>query len=36
MARAKNRRGESQPSDALWYPSGYMRNVIEGVDVMVD
>ena len=36
MARAKNRRGESQPSDALWNPSGYMRNVIEGVDVMVD
>lgn len=36
MVRAKNRTGESQPSDALWNPNGYMRNVIEGVDVMMD
>ena len=35
MARATNRTGESQPSGALWNPAGYLRNVIEGVDVTV-
>jgi sulfite dehydrogenase (cytochrome) subunit A len=35
MARATNRIGESQPSEALWNPAGYLRNVIERVDVMV-
>jgi DMSO/TMAO reductase YedYZ molybdopterin-dependent catalytic subunit len=34
-ARATNRIGESQPSEALWNPAGYLRNVIERVDVMV-
>ena len=27
--RAMNRIGQSQPMEALWNPSGYMRNVIE-------
>lgn len=27
--RAINRIGQSQPMDALWNPSGYMRNVVE-------
>jgi sulfite dehydrogenase len=31
MARAFNRGGESQPLQALWNPSGYMRNVVERV-----
>ena len=35
MARATNRTGESQPSDPLWNPAGYLRNVVERVDVMV-
>lgn len=29
MVRATNRIGQSQPMDALWNPSGYMRNVVE-------
>lgn len=33
MVRATNRIGQSQPSDPLWNPSGYLRNVIEHVDV---
>ena len=31
--RAVNRIGQSQPSDALWNPPGYMRNVVETVRV---
>ncbi len=31
--RAFNRSGESQPMQALWQPSGYMRNVVESVKV---
>jgi DMSO/TMAO reductase YedYZ molybdopterin-dependent catalytic subunit len=31
--RAVNRVGESQPSEAAWNPSGYMRNVIEKIHV---
>jgi DMSO/TMAO reductase YedYZ molybdopterin-dependent catalytic subunit len=31
--RAFNRAGESQPMEALWQPSGYMRNVVESVKV---
>jgi DMSO/TMAO reductase YedYZ molybdopterin-dependent catalytic subunit len=31
--RAWNRAGASQPRDALWNPSGYMRNVVESVVV---
>jgi sulfite dehydrogenase (cytochrome) subunit A len=30
---ATNRIGQSQPSDPLWNPSGYMRNVVETVHV---
>jgi sulfite dehydrogenase len=33
MVRATNRIGESQPSEPLWNPAGYLRNVIEHVDV---
>lgn len=29
--KATNRLGESQPMEALWNPSGYMRNVVETV-----
>ncbi len=32
-ARAWNRSGQSQPMDALWQPSGYMRNVVESVKI---
>ena len=35
MARAFNTIGESQDYDPLWNPPGYMRNVIEYVDVQV-
>ena len=35
MARALNRIGESQPLDPLWNPAGYMRNVVEKVQVEV-
>ena len=31
--RAFNRAGESQPMEALWQPSGYMRNVVESVRI---
>ncbi len=31
--RAFNRSGESQPTDPLWQPAGYMRNVVESVKV---
>lgn len=31
--RAFNRLGESQPLEPLWNPSGYMRNVVETVNV---
>ncbi len=34
VVRAVNAIGESQPSDALWNPSGYLRNVVEHVDVV--
>ena len=33
IVRATNRIGESQPSEPLWNPAGYLRNVIEHVDV---
>lgn len=33
--RAINRIGQSQPDDALWNPAGYMRNVVEAVQVKV-
>lgn len=33
--RAFNRIGQTQPMDALWNPSGYMRNVIETTHVTV-
>jgi DMSO/TMAO reductase YedYZ molybdopterin-dependent catalytic subunit len=33
MVRAVNRIGESQPSAALWNPSGYLRNVVESIEV---
>jgi len=35
MARAVSNSGESQPSEASWNPAGYMRNVIEHIDVRV-
>jgi sulfite dehydrogenase (cytochrome) subunit A len=31
--RAWNRGGQSQPMEALWNPSGYMRNVVESVKI---
>ena len=31
--RAINRKGETQPMDATWNPAGYMRNVVETVNV---
>ena len=34
LVRAVNRAGESQPFEATWNPSGYMRNVIEKVRVI--
>lgn len=33
LVKATNRIGQSQPREALWNPSGYMRNVIETVRV---
>ena len=33
MARAINRIGESQPFEPLWNPAGYLRNVVEPVNV---
>jgi DMSO/TMAO reductase YedYZ molybdopterin-dependent catalytic subunit len=35
MAKATNRLGESQPSAPLWNPAGYLRNVIQELDVTV-
>ncbi len=35
MVRAVNRIGQSQPMDALWNPSGYMRNQVEKTHVTV-
>ncbi len=35
MAKATNRLGQSQPLEPLWNPSGYMRNVVETVNVNV-
>jgi DMSO/TMAO reductase YedYZ molybdopterin-dependent catalytic subunit len=35
MVRAFNAIGESQGREALWNPAGYLRNVIEHVDVQV-
>jgi hypothetical protein len=35
MVRAINWIGQSQPMDALWNPSGYMRNVVETVRIKV-
>lgn len=32
--RAIGNDGETQPSEAAWNPSGYMRNVIESIDVV--
>jgi sulfite dehydrogenase len=34
MVRAVNKIGESQSSEPLWNPSGYLRNAIEHLDVM--
>ena len=33
--KATNRIGQSQPTEALWNPPGYMRNVVETVKVSV-
>jgi hypothetical protein len=33
MARAFNGIGESQGTRPLWNPAGYLRNVVEQVDV---
>lgn len=33
MVRATNHIGESQPFDPLWSPAGYLRNVIERIEV---
>lgn len=33
--RAFNRVGQSQPVEALWNPAGYMRNVVETVNVEI-
>lgn len=33
MVRAVNRIGQSQPMQPLWNPAGYMRNVVESVQV---
>lgn len=35
MARALNRLGQSQPLEPLWNPAGYLRNVVEPVNVEV-
>lgn len=32
-AKATNRIGHSQPMEALWNPAGYMRNVVETVNI---
>jgi sulfite dehydrogenase len=33
MARATNNAGETQPLEPLWNPAGYMRNVVEAVEL---
>jgi sulfite dehydrogenase len=33
MVRAVNAIGESQPAEPLWNPAGYLRNVVEHIDV---
>ncbi|WP_113887737.1 molybdopterin-dependent oxidoreductase [Roseiarcus fermentans] len=33
MVRATNAAGDTQPLEPLWNPSGYMRNVVESVNV---
>ena len=35
MSRALNRIGETQPLEPLWNPAGYLRNVVEKVQVEV-
>jgi sulfite dehydrogenase (cytochrome) subunit A len=35
QVRAFNRIGQSQPAEALWNPAGYMRNVVETVNVEI-
>ena len=35
MVRAFNRIGQSQPLEPLWNPPGYMRNVVEAVNVNI-
>jgi len=35
MAKATNRMNESQPAQALWNPAGYLRNVMERVEITV-
>jgi len=35
MVRAVNRVGESQPAEPLWNPSGYLRNVVDHIDLQV-
>jgi sulfite dehydrogenase (cytochrome) subunit A len=35
MVRAVNRIGESQGLEPLWNPSGYLRNVVEHIDLQV-
>ncbi|HEY2188983.1 MAG TPA: molybdopterin-dependent oxidoreductase [Caldimonas sp.] len=34
LVRATNRVGAGQPMEALWNPSGYMRNVVESIHVV--
>jgi len=36
MVRAFNRIGESQGTEPLWNPAGYLRNVVEHVELHVD
>ncbi len=36
LVRATNRVGESQPFEPLWNPSGYLRNVIERIEVTTE
>jgi hypothetical protein len=33
--KATNRIGQSQPLEPLWNPAGYMRNVVEAVEVAI-
>jgi hypothetical protein len=35
MVRAINATGESQGGEPLWNPAGYLRNVVEHVDLVV-